>query len=334
MRKEEMEALIRITESIEETYSKMIELEKENKTESEEYQRLVTCLKTTVNVERNIISNADLDNNTLKELEEKLTSLGYKETENLTDTIINNVEHNTNDLIYQRIIVRLKAKSFRNAELTLTEGYKQLLPKEIIESQDFTIDENSKEIYNQIIEINFSLRRDMSLFLYKILNDKIKEEQNVETRNYLIDYKYSLIKLDSNLETMLLESSFKPLENICMVSPLIARILNAPTDLLEVQKRILANLTSQYEIISITKSFDYHYDTPVLKTAIIFRSLVLKSSIEFLNQEDFKELYNSIVSLLESEYYKSTSFSQKNLATIKECFNSSTDGINRLTLKG
>lgn len=333
--KEELNALISISESITETYRSMAELEKSNKKESEEYKSLINCLKSTKDLEENMLSNIDLNKETMEFIEKELKSLGYIDQNNTANTIIQNTKHKEDNLHLTRILLRLKTKMSRNAKLTLRSELSKLLSEEVLDSEDF-LDEESINSYIGLVEISTSFRRDISLLLYKLLEDAIIKEGNTLLKNILIDYKYSLIILDSNLERILINSKFEKLEHPFLESELIGALLKLPEHLYNHQKYAIAKMISERETVELLKTYRHEYEVPLEKAAIVFRSLILRSSVQFLTAKQLTQMFKEIMDIVSSKEYVECYYSTKNIELIKKCLVSFQDleGVNRLTLKG
>ena len=335
MKKEELNALISISESITETYRSMAELEKSNKKESEEYKSLINCLKSTKGLEENMLSNIDLNKETMEFIEKELKSLGYVDQNNTANTIIQNTQHKENNLHLTRILLRLKNKMARNAKLTLRSELSKLLPEEVLDSENF-LDEESINSYIGLVEISTSFRRDISLLLYKLLEDEIIKEGNIALSNILIDYKYSLIILDSNLERILINSKFERLEHPFLESELIGSLLKVPECYYKHQMYAIEKMISEREIVALLKTYSHEYEFPPQKGAIVFRNLILRSSIQLLTQEQLTKMFRETMDVLNSKDYVENYYSNNNIEIIKKCFDSfqNLEGVNRLTLKG
>lgn len=335
MTNKELEALIRISESIIERYKQMASLEKEGKKESSEYASLVSSIKSSINLEENLMSNIEINQERIDFIEKEFKDYGYEDKENIADTIILNNQNSENNLHLARILLRLKTKLARDVKSTIEKITAQLLPPEI--KDDYIIEEESIKSCANMVEITIGFRRDISLLLYKLLEDSISNEKNKNLKDYLIDYKYALIMLDSKLEEILMSTSFKGIESIYLESDLIGRILKVPTGLYDSQKYYVASHISEREILEIIKKYDYEYDAQLLKAGILFRSLILRSSIQLLTQEQSSKLISEITEACSSESYKSCHVSSKNLDLIQSCFDYGEKdlyGVNKLTLKG
>lgn len=334
MTKEELEVLIRISESIIERYKEMSSLEKAGKKESNEYESLVSSIKSSINLEENLMSNIEINQKTIDFIEKEFEGYGYKDKENIADTIILNNQNSENNLHLARIFIRLKTKLSRDVKSSIEKIKNQLLPLEI--KDDYIIEEESIKYCMNMVEITIGFRRDISLLLYKLLEDSISNEEN-NLKDYLVDYKYALIMLDSKLEEILMTSSFKGIGPIYLESDLIGRILKVPTGLYDSQKYYVASHISEREILEIIKKYDYEYDAQLLKAGILFRSLILRSSIQLLTKDQSSKLISEIKEACSSEIYKSCHVSSKNLDLIQSCFDYSEkdlNGVNRLILKG
>jgi len=336
MKKEELTAIVSICENVMETYRKMAELEKENKRESDEYKSLINCLKSSIDLSENMLSNIDLDKETMEFIEKEFRSLGYIDQNNTADTLILNTQNKENNIYLARIMLRLKNVLSRKAKLTLANAVSELLPKEFLENYELNFTSEDIKTYTGIIEISLSFRRDISLLLYKILEEEIQKEQDTNLRNILIDYKYSLLMLDSNLERILINLSFERLSHPFLESELLGALLKVPEFIYNHQKYAIAKLVSEREIAALLKTYSHEYEFPPQKGAVVFRSLILRSSVQFLTSEQLTQMLEEIMDIASSKEYAECYYSSKNIELIKKCLDSSQDleGVNRLTLKG
>lgn len=336
MKKEELKILISVNESVKEIYDRMSLLEKQNKRNTEEFERLVECLKTTRNLERSIIDNINLTSETIKFISDEVSPI-YNPSQNILDTIILNNQQSQNNIIYARIIQRLNEKLLLDGNQIIKEAAQSLLPPEALENLELEIDEKSLQDYTGIAETKLSIKRDISLFLYKLLEEEISKETNIERRNLLIDYKYSLIMLDSRLEETLMEKSFQPLENIFLESEIIAKLLNvSPNNYMNLINGMMFSIIGQ-ELQNLIKTYDYELEYPKSRVAIIFKNLIIKSCLEFLPLDQKESIQNEFLKIIHSENYKTVHYSNKVLDLIISNFNrsnNSLEGVTHLKLKG
>lgn len=336
MKREELITLLRICESIQETYEEMALLEKQNKRDTEEFRKLVERLKTTRNIEKNIIEKISLTSQTVKDIVKERSNI-YNEAQNISDTIVLNNQETENNLAVARIVQRLKSEISLDAKQTLMEVMQSIIPKELLESGELIIDEKAYKDYSGQAETRLSIRRDISILIYKFLEKEILSYSNIEIKNALIDYKYSLIMLDSNIEELLMGSMYQPLENLHIESEIIAAILQVSPDEYTKHKNDIALRTLNREIGISMETYDYEIDYPKIKSAIIFRNAIIKSCLELLSPEKVKEYQEKFIEKINSKQYLELHYSPRvrNLISLDfEIIGQQLEGVSRLTLKG
>ena len=216
------------------------------------------------------------------------------------------------------------------------EAMQSIIPKELLESGELIIDEKSYKDYSSQAETRLSVRRDISILIYKFLEEEILLERNIEIKNALIDYKYSLIMLDSNIEELLMGSMYQPLENLHIESEIIAAILQVSTDYTNHKNDIALHILNR-EIQITMETYDYEIDYPKIKSAIIFRNAIIKSCLELLSPAKVKEYQERFIEKINSKQYLELHYSPRVRDLISldfETIGQQLDGISRLTLKG
>lgn len=336
MKREELIMLIRICESIQETYGEMASVEKQNKRDTEEFRKLVERLNATRKVEKNIIEKINLTSQTVKDIVKEVSNI-YNEAQNISDTIVLNNQETENNLPVARIVQRLKSAISLDAKQILMEAMQSIIPKELLESGELIIDEKAYKDYSGQAETRLSVRRDISIIIYKFLEEAILLETNIEIKNALIDYKYSLIMLDSNIEETLMSSMYQPLENLHIESEIIAAILQVSPNEYTKHKNEIALRTLNREIGISMETYDYEIDYPKIKSAIIFRNAIIKSCLELLSPAKVKEYQERFIEKINSKQYLELHYSPRVRDLISldfETIGQQLDGISRLTLKG
>ena len=186
--------LLAVTSSINDTYAKLKELEIKGQKESKEYKRLIECLKSSLELEKSIYDRFPNDLDTLVNIIREVTKnkdffINFDLKENI-DAIINNY-----DLITRRIYLRLLNKMLD------------------IKDADFIIGTNNPDILeNQsarnILILHSLIIKDYINTILVILNKVIYDEKYKNINNLLLNVKYSLAFLYDNVENDLLENNF------------------------------------------------------------------------------------------------------------------------------
>ena len=186
--------LLAVTSSINDTYAKLKELEIKGQKESKEYKRLIECLKSSLELEKSIYDRFPNDLDTLVKIIREVTKnkdffINFDLKENI-DAIINNY-----DLITRRIYLRLLNKMLE------------------IKDADFIIGTNNPDILeNQsarnILILHSLIIKDYINTVLVILNKALYDEKYKNINNLLLNVKYSLAFLYDNVENDFLENNF------------------------------------------------------------------------------------------------------------------------------
>ena len=186
--------LLAVTSSINDTYAKLKELEIKGQKESKEYKRLIECLKSSLELEKSIYDRFPNDLDTLVNIIREVTKnkdffINFDLKENI-DAIINNY-----DLITRRIYLRLLNKMLE------------------IKDADFIIGTNNPDILeNQsarnILILHSLIIKDYINTVLVILNKALYDEKYKNINNLLLNVKYSLAFLYDNVENDFLENNF------------------------------------------------------------------------------------------------------------------------------
>lgn len=186
--------LLAVTSSINDTYAKLKELEIKGQKESKEYKRLIECLKSSLELEKSIYDRFPNDLDTLVNIIREVTKnkdffINFDLKENI-DAIINNY-----NLITRRIYLRLLNKMLD------------------IKDADFIIGTNNPDILkNQsarnILILHSLIIKDYINTILVILNEYLYDEKYKNINNLLLNVKYSLAFLYDNVENDLLENNF------------------------------------------------------------------------------------------------------------------------------
>ena len=191
---ENIQNLLAITSSINETYGKLKELEINNKKESKEYQSLIEGLKSSLELEKFIYEKIPKDINVLTQIEQTIC--------NSKDNWINfSLQDNINAILSHHDLVNLRI----NLKL-----FNIMLA---IKNADFIINVNNNNVLeNQstrnILIINTTIIRDFINSILIILNSYLYDSKYNVIKDLLMDVKYSLSFVYEEIENDFLENNF------------------------------------------------------------------------------------------------------------------------------
>ena len=220
---ENIKTLLAITDSINETYAKLKELEINNQKESKEYQSLIISLKSSLELEKSIYERFPKDLDILSNIDYTISSKEeFWINFNLQDNI--NAILNNHNLIKLRIHLNL---------------FNRMLA---IKDADFVISTNKEEVLeNQssrnILVINATIIRDFVNTLLIILNSYLNDSKYNAIKDLLLNFKYGLSFLYEDIEKDFLENDFNINNDLYWESNVVADYYRLDREKLNAIKR-------------------------------------------------------------------------------------------------
>ena len=189
-----IQTLLAITSSINETYAKLKELEINGQKESAEYNSTIESLKSSLELEKSIYDRFPNDIDTLNKIEYTISKsesfwINFNLKENLKAII------NHNNLTNLRIQLKLfnKMLTIKNAEFIIDVSDENIL---------------NKQSSRNILLINATIIKDFLNTLLTILNFYLNDEKYYIINDLLLNLKYGISFLYEEIEADFLENDF------------------------------------------------------------------------------------------------------------------------------
>ena len=189
-----IQTLLAITSSINETYAKLKELEINGQKESAEYNSTIESLKSSLELEKSIYDRFPNDIDTLNKIEYTISKsesfwINFNLKENLKAII------NHNNLTNLRIQLKLfnKMLAIKNAEFIIDVSDENIL---------------NKQSSRNILLINATIIKDFLNTLLTILNFYLNDEKYYIINDLLLNLKYGISFLYEEIEVDFLENDF------------------------------------------------------------------------------------------------------------------------------
>ncbi len=265
---ENIQTLLAVTSSINETYTKLDELEANDKKENSEYKSYIASLKSSLELEKSIYERFPNDLDVLSKIEYVINDnkdywLNFNLQENI-DAILNH-----NNYIKLRIHLKLfnKMLGIKNAEFIINTNDKDVLNKQSTRS---------------ILIINATVIRDFLNTLVVILNSYLNDPKYNVIKNLLLDVKYGISYLYEEIENDFLENNFNINSDLYWVANVVADYYQLDTQKLKaIQRGTVYNLYVN-KINNIIKiSLDENSDKQEIFDYVIGEILVRVSLILF-----------------------------------------------------
>ena len=191
---ENIKTLLAITESINETYAKLKELEINNKKDSKEYQSLIASLKSSIELEKSIYDRFPKDLDILSKIDYKISGIEeFWINYNLQDNF--NAIIDKNNLINRRIHLNLfnRMLAIKDADFIIR-----------VSNEDVLKNQNSQNI----LVINVTIIRDFINTVLTILNSYLIDSKYDKIKDLLLNIKYGLSFIYEEIENDFLENNF------------------------------------------------------------------------------------------------------------------------------
>lgn len=328
---ETINTIQRITESINETYQKLLELDLQGRKAGEEYNRQIDYLKSSLKLEQNLYERIDTSTERLQAF------IDYIKKENNVTYKPDFIDLLTNENIgnYERIIIKLSVKmtsrkdyitAVRIPEITKytlsTKDYKEVCQKEEVD-----------------LLLQISLENDLLALFLTLAKTKIdKPHLDVEVKKELIRKIYRLSFFKENIERILINNNFNIPESALISNGFVEGFFKPLSkEIDEYRKKILINIAMNH----INKII-MHYDHELLFLKIEFETLlcelISRSVLQLLDDDSIYSLNDSFHEFIESNNF--LSMHPHETETIRlaiSCFKSvkfDRQRVMKMTLKG
>ncbi len=306
----QIENLIKITNSIEDLYDKMYELEIANKQNSEEYQKLIEYLKIAVGVENNIYLNLKLK--TCK----CITLIKYLMNDKFPCNFHANLESIMNcdykDRVIRRIINILLNEIVMHSSTSINFAKNEDLMN--IFKCFVTYDVNDTLILKVSNYIKVQHIFENSLFDYYLtyLNKLIDDEKYDSFKNDLISSKYNLSFINKSVENKMIYNKFSICDKIYDTDIMTSVYSDCKLNI-QIKDHfgtyILINQAGQLFEIDDNKYLD-----PSNIITSLLRDCLIKSLLLFLSDDTLKNSYLAFYETVNdkkyTEFYKNYTISR------------------------
>lgn len=288
----EIEELLNISNTINNIYEQLYQLEIDNKIESHNYQKLIDYLK-----EKTTIEN------------QKYAKLNYKQCKNIFSFLLTSnkllKENNTECLLFQKYDDKIPRRimSFLSKKIILDENYQQE-NIELINNIGINIpsDEITK-ILNKNVKIEDAVRTDVLSILLTILNEYISNKKYNKYKNELIKLKYYILLINKDIEEQLLITKFNISNYIYLNSNILTNILKVHQEQYDLIKNIETELSTLIHISELLELKDTDYNNDKKNIESIIRQCYIRALLTLMNEEAVYNLNKKFYDLLNDEEY-------------------------------
>ena len=281
---EQLNNIIKTTNSIKTLYNKLYELEINNKKNTEEYNKTLNYLDMAIEVE-----NSEYDR----------CKFNYEKSKRWMEYILIEMLHN----------------KFCNNEISVLElNYEKLELRRILNCLSKYVNESPKSVFAEIsiilrmlgvsdiekkveethslnYKMDRELKREMALsFLYFINKEISDNNYNNKYKNELIRTKYNLSFISKLVENNLFVDNFQFPNELNNYSKFIANSLDINDKIYENIKNEFGKSVAEEEIINILSINNYQYKDEKVKISSILRISLIKSSLLFMTYENIEYL--------------------------------------------
>ncbi len=296
---EQIEAVIKITSSIDILYRRLYDLEINNQKDTDEYKKILEYLDISLEVEKGNYEKMNLSANKCVLiinylLEQRMSSDPKSDLE----TIILQEDFNR---VIRRVISILGSKVLNDhSEL------QRMIPSQLIEMLQYLGLQNANELVMESIQSSVIMRQAFEketlntflLFLQEVLEDK----NYLSFRNRLLKAKYDIIFVNKDIESEMLISNFNVM-NFLFNSKITADFLSLDSNLYKILKNGYGVKISTYQIAELLELSDMDYSSQNTALASILRQLYMRSGFLLLDDEVISDVNYEFHEFVENPNY-------------------------------
>ena len=276
-----IESLLNINKNIERLYTKLGQLEIENKTYTKEYTQLLEYISFIIEAEDKIYKESNLDTT------KKLSWLKF--LRNIYDKN-NSVLIRINNYIFANLIGSCK----RLIELP----DKELSNILIMSGIKATINKDKKEEICKLIIVKEAIQKDLWKVFLSSIQRNINNPKQRMFKETLIKAKYDAIFFNKDLEISLINKKFNITNNPLIISNFRREILEMDVTTYQNIKDVLCTQMITNEISDLLNINDYDYNNVEKASLSIIKESMIKSCLLFISDEKINEINEHFYKLI------------------------------------
>ena len=291
-----MENLIKVTESINSLYQKMINLELKGQRDTKEYQTLLDYLTIALDTENRLYNELLID------YDKVFLLVDYLDSEDEVINIDSIIEGYSNSKVPSRIMKSLLKEvvaSEKFANSLIPNKYKQLI-------RLLNLNEAEELITKKIlatIDLDMAFTRDISVVYLAMLEEFINNSDYEDYLDNLIKTKYDIIFINRDIEKEFIANGFRASKTPDLSSELCANISDIDYEVYDYLKNQIFSDIAIEQIEYLFSINDNDYKNENICEKALLRQCLLRAIFLILDDEIIDAINENVHNIIESDDY-------------------------------